>query len=175
MQSAWQEWFSSRKDEPKALPDGKEDFNDKYLPMTIEEPSSEPLEAPQEPVRTSTYVQPQEETIAASEEEIVPIQRTHAASLPADALHDTNITDLTVRLRKDARPIIPGAEGRGARNAGSNTLRAVCVAVAGLSILIALIGTGKAGALLSDRAFKFGIQKTVIDYLGGTRYVENRL
>lgn len=182
MQSAWREWFDEKKAPQAALPDGSEDFKDEYLPVVIPEVAPEPvLAVPEAPVD-----QP------ANQEEMVVISRIRNPE-PEPVLIDEEKVELhrsystTNTPRKEyeeiypAQPVAPVApkpfvQPRVEKTQSSGAIaRVLLIVVSVVAVLVALIGTGNAERLLAGTSLDYGVQKTIVDFLGGKSVYESRL
>lgn len=189
MQSAWREWFDEKKLPQATLPDGSEDFKDEYLPVIIPEASLEPvLEVPEAP---RVEVSNQEEMVVISRirhpesEPIAHTQETESQEEKVE-LHRSNTTTNTPR--KEYADVYPEQQQptkrtpktvpqpAQAKPESSNiVLRTLLTVVSVVAVLVALIGTGNAERLLAGTSLDYGIQKTILDFLGGKSVYESSL
>lgn len=173
MQSAWKEWFEEKKPMQQALPDGTEDFKDEYLPVILpEEVSETPVDAveevpaPEVPVtiaRMDPVYEPESE---------VPLHRSYASRetgerVPVSSVPVVDLSPQTRRARKERR-----TEPTEAR---SGALQAVFLVIALVAVLVAIVGTGHAERLLSGTSLNTGVQKAIVEFLGGTSRYESSL
>ncbi|MDQ1299453.1 MAG: hypothetical protein QG636_121 [Patescibacteria group bacterium] len=182
MQSAWREWFDEKKPPQVALPDGSDDFKDEYLPIIVPETAPEPvLEAPaiaqtqnadqEEIVAISRIRNPEPEPLtvaeqAIPEEERVELHRSYAtANTPREEYEEVYPEQPFVRQAQ--RPITKPAAVEVKTSGSSIVVRALLVVVSVAAILTALIGTGNAEQLLSGTSLDYGVQKSIVDFLGG--------
>ncbi|MES2931067.1 MAG: hypothetical protein V4682_00015 [Patescibacteria group bacterium] len=180
MQSAWREWFDEKKLPQAALPDGSDDFKDEYLPVIIPENSPEPvLEVPEAPVIQGL-----------DREEMVVISRIrHSEPESIDVVEETGPIEEEVELhrsytttnsprreyeevypeqRSAVRMPKPLAQQAVTKAKSSSVLaRALLIVVSVVAMLTALIGTGNAERLLAGTSLDYGVQKSIVDFLGG--------
>lgn len=189
MQSAWREWFDEKKAPQAALPDGSDNFKDEYLPVVVQETSHEPIleasEAPvaqvqndeemvvisrirhtePEPLVVSQEIEAEEEKVELHRsdttantprreyEEIYPDTRTHTQSVP-------RTIPQTVPVKVESSSIVA---------------RSLLLVASVVAVLVALIGTGNAERLLAGTSLDYGVQKSIIDFLGGKSTYESSL
>lgn len=185
MQSAWREWFDEKKLPQAALPDGSEDFKDEYLPVIVPETSSEPiLEVPDAPIPNHdemvviSRIRQSEPEIADATEEAEPIEEKVE-------LHRSYTTTNTPRKEyEETYPVqrpVPQALKPVSQaaiekvNPSSVIVRTLLLVTAVLAVLVALIGTGNAEQLLAGTSLDYGVQKTIVDFLGGKSVYESSL
>lgn len=189
MQSAWREWFDEKKLPLATLPDGSEDFKDEYLPVVISETSPEPvLEVPEAPAAQSSD---QEEMVVISrirnpEPESLHTQVETTALEEKVELHRSYTTTNTPRKEYEEvyplqrptppvqKPLIQPSTEK-VRSSSSIVVRTLLVVVSAAAILTALIGTGNAERLLSGTSLDYGLQKSIVDFLGGKSVYESTL
>lgn len=176
MQAAWREWFGKTPPAP-ALPDGSDDFTPSALPAVL--PGETTEAAPEPDPEPQVREEPTYEPEPAAEPEEVPVSRSYATLSTGETVPDTGVpvVDLTPRATKQVKGrfgrVSCGEERERSKNAGA--LRTLLLVTAGVAALVALVGTGNADRLLGDKSFKFGPQKEIIDYLGGTRTYDSDL
>ncbi|MDB5195549.1 MAG: hypothetical protein JWO84_733 [Parcubacteria group bacterium] len=160
MQSAWQEWFQSQEQEEKLLPDASE--------MLLEAPEEVPLL----PVRA---VEEQERPIHIERIQ-TPVEHFPARNVDR-AEQSVSITRSQVRPQltmerssRAATPIAPASTGRTVRlpRKGNAVVQSLFLSLAGLSIVVAAIGTGAADKFL-DRNTTIS---PVTDFIGGVHSVQ---
>lgn len=177
MQSAWREWFEDKKqtEEPAVDAEAQTPINDapESLPETVDPVLPETVHAKEEAV-VITRVQPIEErfeTSAPSEEERVDINRIHA-TVPTPTPVAVPIIlgrELVSPYTKEDEKV-PSPKGRGL---GTAVTRSLLIVASITAVLIALIGTGHAEPYFSGTSLDFGVQKEVVDFLGGMSTYES--
>ncbi len=187
MQSAWQEWFAT---ERKALPDGHEMLDEANLPAVIEEQVEEmpeealetPLEAPEtledevmapEPVLLSRIAQDVvEEPIEV--EETVPLHRSYASMDSGEEIPaQSSVVDLSSHpeTKKKEKRVTRAVRTGNSQQGGGTTvvLKAVFISLAGLAVVVAVIGSGFAENAAG--ASTTSLQAKVIHFFDGTKIV----
>lgn len=181
MQSAWREWFDEKKLPQAALPDGSNDFKDEYLPVIIPESSPEPV---LEVIEASHPQDPnQEEMVVISrirhqEPESIVFSKEKDSQEERVELHRSNTTINTPRkdyeevYSEQQRFIQPPPKAVSQpvtveTQSSSIVLRTLLIVISVVAVLIALIGTGNAERLLAGTSLDYGVQKSIIDFLGG--------
>ncbi|MBU2220863.1 hypothetical protein KKD81_02920, partial [Patescibacteria group bacterium] len=164
MQNAWKEWFQ----EKKALPDGSDDFREEYLPVEVKEEVNTPSESSDEPVSISR-IREEEPVMEANDEneEEVQLHKSYDSVRSGEVVPATNVP--VVNLRAADTTLKEEKLAKSASSKGNLVVQSTIVAVTILVVLVSLIGTGSADALLSGTSLNAGPQKAVTDYLGGTR------
>lgn len=181
MQSAWREWFDEKKLPQATLPDGSNDFKDEYLPVIVPETVPEPvLEVPVASVTQSTEQEDmvvisrirnsEPETLTAAEEAIpeeerVELHRSYATANTPRREYEEVYPDQSI-LREEQKPLVKPDVEKG-KSSNTIVLRALLIVVSVAAILVALIGTGNADQLLSGTSLDYGVQKSIVDFLGG--------
>lgn len=179
MQSAWREWFEEKNTLQAALPDGSEDFKDEYLPLIVPEPSVEkqpeeviPVQKAEENemvVISRIRHQPEADSNDQSESlegEKVELHRSYTTTNSPRKEYE----DEVAQVRQAPRIQTPAVRAPllvEAKESGSGAIRALLIVVSLAAVLVALVGTGNAEQLLSGTSLDFGVQKEVIDFLGG--------
>lgn len=173
MQTAWREWFAEKKpnipavevtsaEEPEAVEieeDSKSEIEQGEVPVSNSEDDSSEEMVPVQRVYSETPVQRAQ---AAKSLDIEPVQSTFAAPNP--------------RTHTATVEILPQvAEQKGSGGLGGAAVRALLVVIMFLSILVGVIGTGHADRFLSGTSIDFGVQSSIIDYLGGTSVYKSSL
>jgi len=179
MQSAWREWFDEKKLPQAALPDGSEDFKDEYLPVVIPETSPEPLM--EVPVPSETQPDQGEMVVISRIRNPEPeltntVEETEVAEEKVE-LHRSYTTANTPRREYEevypdhgAIPEIPKLVAQPETfEVGSSSVlaRAFLIVLSIAALLTAIIGTGNAERLLAGTSLDYGIQKSIVDFLGG--------
>ncbi len=160
MQDAWKEWFAAQKNEELLLPSGNEEFDGTLTPALL------PIEDTEEEVvsisRISTQAAPELPYVEEEAEEVLSMHKTYATRETGEVV-PTNypIMDLST-------PIVPvratRPEPAPTRRGNSNlVLKTVLIAVAFISVCVALVGTG----LVGDWVGQNGAQPAVLKFLGG--------
>ena len=170
MQSAWREWFSEKKP-VEALPDGSGDFKDEYLPVVLENTQPAAVQEEEAVVLLQRIQTPTELTEDDIEEESeVEIHKSYESRETGEQIPHTSIpvVDLSQRNTTSNTNLKQVKGNNTSKNStGSGVLKAVFVVVAVAAILIAVVGTGNAERFISGTSADFGIQRSVIDFLGG--------
>jgi hypothetical protein len=167
MQSAWKEWFEEKKPQP-ALPDDADDFKDEYLPVLSPDPH--PI-AEEEPVTIERIREtPHEE----EEEESVAVHRSYDSRSTGEQIPASfvPVVDLSPEHRLREQKKERRTEEKGSWN---GVYRSLLLVIAIASALVALIGTGNAEQLFEGTSLDFGVQKTIVDFLGGKSTYESSL
>ncbi len=177
MQSAWREWFSDKRP-LEALPDGSEDFKDEYLPIVLPETSPEvPEEKPDEEIETSVNLVKSTdipEVIEVEQEEAVELHKSYASRDTGETIPSTSVPIVDLSHRKPQ--ITTKKVEKVYSKAGSNIIvKAVLVVIALLFAIVSVIGTGNAERLFAGTNLNFGVQKPIIDFLGGTSTYKSSL
>ncbi|MBU2330438.1 hypothetical protein KKG57_03155 [Patescibacteria group bacterium] len=173
MQAAWKEWFADKNQTAqKALPDGKEDFRDEYLPVEIEEEPQIPSnnDAEEEEVVMISRIKDEEtvqEVAQEAEEEVVQIHKTYEPTQTQQSFVRQN-----TEAQAAKREVNDDKAGNTSR--GSHLARAILTILALVFVMVSVIGTGYADSLLSGTSIKTGPQEAIIDYLGGTRSIDKQ-
>ena len=186
MQSAWREWFDEKKLSQSTLPDGSEDFKDEYLPVIIPETSPEPVLEVPETAKTDTI--DQEEMVVISRIRNEEPESIEISPEEKVELHRSNTTTNTPRKEyeevypEQVRPIQFQSEARSVSlsstakvESSSIVLRALLTVLSVVAVLVALIGTGNAERLLAGTSLDYGVQKSIVDFLGGKSTYESSL
>ena len=173
MQTAWREWFAEKKQsepvvEQQETAETAAEIEEDLAPEMEEENAvasdemSEPLEEERVPVQRVYSDAPVQRFQAPRSLDIAPAQ-------PAFTTPDTIVSSAVTAAR-------PARKEKGeSQGLGSAAVRALLVAIAFLSVLVGVIGTGHAEKFLSGTSIDFGIQSSVIDYLGGTSVYKSSL
>jgi len=174
MQSAWKEWFEEKKPAQNAEVNTIEDFEDVYTPILLPEAPEEAHEEEEVPIRVQKTYQAQEiapETLL--EETAVEVHRSYASMDQGERLPVSSIpvVDLSPRTRERREALVQEEVSAG----GNGATRALIVVIAVVSVLIAIVGTGNVDRLLSGTSYNFGIQKAIVEYLGGTSIYDSSL
>lgn len=188
MQSAWREWFDEKKLPQVALPDGSDDFKDEYLPVIIPEaPYEAVLEAPvpsvvqspnnEEMVVISRIRNPEPEPLRPAEEigsleERVELHRSYTTTNTPRKEYDEILPEQHL-AQQIPKPITPQLVTK--EKSSNMVVRALLIVVSVVAILTALIGTGNAEPLLAGTSLDYGVQKTIVDFLGGKSVYESGL
>lgn len=167
MQSAWREWFDSGR---KALPDGAEDFSGEYLPVVSNEDLAEEDTDPEEsddavPISRISVEKEEilEQETGFSKEEPIAVHRSYTA-----------IEEVTSKKQATERHAEPKSVSHPSRRgSGGLMLRALCLAVAMLAVVISLIGTGAAERFVGPGVLGNVVENSVYKYLAGASTVEN--
>ena len=178
MQTAWKEWFEEKKPRAEVTSEEQYPVSIETLPEAFSEATEEPQADEEVPVAFSRVapaygpVAPAEE----AEESEVPFHRSDASRETGERVpvSEIPVVDLTpaARSRKDRKT---RKEPREARGTGSGVQKALLAVLSLVAVLIAIIGTGHADRLLAGTSFNSGVQKSVVDFLGGTRTYESSL
>lgn len=189
MQSAWREWFDEKKLPQATLSDGSDDFKEEYLPVIIPEIAPEPvLKVPEAPV---AQVSDQEEMVVISrirnpepesahtEDETMPLEekvelhRSYTTTnTPRKEYEEVYPTQrLTPQVQK---PLIQPTTEK-VKSSSSIAVRALLIVLSFAAVLTALIGTGNAERLLSGTSLDYGVQKSIVDFLGGKSVYKSTL
>lgn len=170
MQSAWKEWFEEKKPSFQALPDGSDDFKDEYLPVVLPEAIAEKEETVAIS-RKSSEPEPVEE-----QSEEVTVHRSYASMGTGERIPESPVPVVDLSPRHAVRPEWSRKQRTGQpASVGTGITRAALLVLAISVALVALIGTGNAERLLSGTSVDFGIQKSIIDFLGGKSEYNNSL
>lgn len=188
MQSAWREWFDEKKLPQAVLPDGSEDFKDEYLPVIIPETVPEPVlgvaEAPihqdsdQEEMVVISRIRHQEpESITVTEadlqEEKVELYRSNTTTNTPRKEYGEVYSEQQRFIQPAPKAMPQPAVAK--VESSSVVLRALFIVVSVVAVLVALIGTGNAEQLLAGTSLDYGIQKSIVDFLGGKSTYESSL
>ncbi len=181
MQSAWREWFDEKKTPQATLPDGTDDFKDEYLPVIVPETAPEAvLEAQEvsvthspdqeEVVAISRIRNPEPELAKAAEETIpkeerVELHRSYATANTPRKEYEEVYPEQPV-IQRAQKPLTKAVVAE-TKSSSSVVVRAILIVVSVAAMLVALIGTGNAERLLSGTSLDYGVQKSIIDFLGG--------
>ncbi|HRH55600.1 MAG TPA: hypothetical protein PK609_01915 [Candidatus Paceibacterota bacterium] len=183
MQSAWREWFADTKP-LETLSDGSEDFKDEYLPVVIPQIETAPEEAEiEEPVilnriaaqKSAPLAVPEEIEPAIDVESPVELHKSYASRSTGEGVPVTTVPIVDLTPHKVEKGRATGKKAAANSSVGSGSLRAVLLVIAVLSVLISIVGTGNADRLLAGTSFDFGVQKTIVDFLGGKSTYESSL
>jgi hypothetical protein len=187
MQSAWREWFDEKKVPQAALPDGSEDFKDEYLPVITPEASPEPVSEvsaapveqasnPEEMVVISRIRNPEQESLHVEEvepaEERVELHRSYTTTNTPRKEYEEVYPEqrATLQMPKPiVQPVVVKAQ------TSSVVVRSILIVLSVVAILTALVGTGNAEQLLAGTSLDYGVQKTIVDFLGGKSSYESSL
>jgi len=168
MQSAWREWFAD-KTPMEALPDGMEDFKDEYLPLVMPEEQAEIQE-----VETVTLQRIEEATAQPTENQAeeggeIEIHKSYASRETGELTPRTNVPMVDLSQQRFTAQLHnrKSMPTKAQKASGSGAVRAVLVVVAIFAALVATVGTGHADRFISGTSVDFGVQKTIIDFLGG--------
>lgn len=182
MQSAWNEWFEEKR--PQAaysvateaeIEEKEEDAPAPISPITtieesyVEETISVTRREEQDPVVEApefTQEEPQEE-------EAVSLHRSYASRETGERIPETTVPVIDLTHARKSRNAARTSEATSSEWTG--IVRAVCLVVAVVAILIAIVGTGNGERVFSGTSLNFGVQKAFMDYLGGTSTYENSL
>lgn len=181
MQSAWREWFQDRQQDQGT---GETLINDEEL----EEVRGDVSQAFSDPSPASIYVEEEvtisrvqysEQQIPADEpsgeqdtEEVVDLHRIYTPKpTPTPAQTSVAKDRSEVNVRRPARE--PKAAPIQVEGLGTAVVRSLLIVAAVAVALVALIGTGHADSYLAGTSFDFGVQKEIIDYLGGKSSYES--
>lgn len=178
MQSAWKEWFEEKKPSVTEFPEAVEESTEDETPVIAEEePTETPVEIQEiEEVAISRVPEPVVESLPEPEESEVELHRSYASRERGEYVPTASpsFVDLSRVVREERREVrMPAPRKERAR--ASITSQAVFVVIAIVAALVAIVGTGNADKLLSGTSFDFGAQKSIVDYLGGTRTYESSL
>lgn len=171
MQSAWKEWFEEKKPQFEALPDGSEDFKDEYLPVIV--PKAPVEESVVEPVTISRVETPPQLPKEEPEEEIA-LHRSYASLATGEQIPETTVPVMDLTQKRPVRREMPAQRPRN-KQGSSGALRATLLVVAVSVGIVAIVGTGNADRLFAGTSLDFGIQKNIVDFLGGKSTYESSL
>lgn len=181
MQSAWKEWFDEKKPVQEAVVIEATVYEEEYVAETApEEPAFVPEEREEEePVEiTRAAPEPVYEAPEPEEESEVELHRSYASRYTGERIPSSSasVIDLSrqqqTAKRGHGRPERPA---RAERASSSIATRAILMVIAIAAGLIAIVGTGNADTLLAGTSYDFGVQKSIINYLGGTSSYESSL
>jgi hypothetical protein len=169
MQAAWKEWFTDRKPGETVL--------------EAEETPEEPIEEVQE--AAEALVPEEVVTVTRIEEEVrveapvyvpapQPTEEARPVELTRAPVRPSREAGTVVDLTRPARPVVSPRPTR-APYKGIGSTRALLVVLAVAAALVALVGTGHAEQLFAGTNLDYGLQKTILDYLGGTSTYESSL
>ena len=169
MQSAWREWFQDKQpDQVMSEPVSEEDeISDNSAPAAIYAMEEVTVSRIQYKEEEQVVDEPQEELQA---EEAVDLHRIYTpkpVEAPAPVARD--VTNVAARAKREVAKV--PAKDKGI--IGTAVTRALLIVVAVAVALIALIGTGRADSYLAGTSLDFGVQKEIIDYLGGKSTYES--
>jgi hypothetical protein len=185
MQSAWQEWFESQKEEEKSLPDASEmllaDHSEEEITLREHEsPLEMPSKAPVKPTFNVSTV-PQAQAVAeelplpvhierirneeVSTRSFISIDRQHVRPSARESYARPAASVYGSSTRKNPQSFIPVSRAK--RSAGF-ALRAVFLSLAGLAIAVTVIGSGFADTALLHN----GVAGYVADFFSGTRNIQ---
>lgn len=160
MQDAWKEWFAAQKNEELLLPNGGEEFDGTLTPALI--PEEEAEEEVVSISRISTQAAPELPYVEEEPEEVLSMHKTYNTRETGEVV-PTNypIMDLST-------PIVHVRSERPVRveyvaSSSSLVLKTILIAVAFISVCVALAGTG----IVGDWVGKGGSQSALLKYLGG--------
>lgn len=191
MQEAWKEWFAAQNERPTpAAEEGEVD----PAPV-IKVPELEEVEEAQSDITNEYKAEEAELPQAALIEEKVHIDRVqpivHQEVKPESRLHDIrpvergimveeapiepteHVIDLGARMRKPQRARKAPRVAREWVQGSRFTMQASLIAVAGIAVAIAVIGTGFGDALLNVRASDGGVHSEIVNFLRGNTLLEN--
>lgn len=182
MQSAWREWFE---DKQTVQAPGSEVF----VEETTEIEEIEEIEADEgirELTEVDTDVLVEEEKVAISrieyvEEEIEAIPSDEEVQLQKVDINRVHTPSAATPTARASQSLQAASYARAVKNPGDlkeksmgiAVTRALLVVFAVAVGLVALVGTGHADQYLAGTSLDFGMQKEIIDYLGGKRTYES--
>lgn len=160
MQDAWKEWFAAQKNEELLLPSGGEEFDGTLTPALIPEEDTE--EEVVSISRISTQAAPEPLHVEEEAEEVLSMHKTY------DTRETGEVVPTNYPIMDLSTPIVPvraaRAEQSPAKRGNSNLVaKTALIAVAFISVCVALAGTGVVG----DWVGQGGSQSPLLKYLGG--------
>lgn len=179
MQSAWKEWFQDKQVvQEDVLPNLSTMQEEEQQPSAAELPEEESETVYEEEIVTVSRIQYTEAPSAQEEEvadepssETVDIQRIYSPK-PVQVARPLDRTPAQppVARRSTQRPI-----SKSEKRTGTLVVRSLLIVVSVAVALVAMIGTGHADAYLAGTSLDFGVQKQVLDFLGGKSVYESTL
>lgn len=179
MQSAWKEWFQDRQAvQEDILPDLSTTQEEEQNASAAELPEKDPDIAYEEETVTVSRIQyietPSAQEKEAADEpslETVDIQRIYSPKPVQVARSLDRALPQAPVARISRRKSTPITE----KHTGTLVARSLLIVASVAAVLIAMIGTGHADAYLSGTSLDFGVQKQVIDFLGGKSVYKSSL
>lgn len=163
MQSAWREWFQEK--QPVQAPsDEVSDSKVAFEAMVDEVAAIDEVSEEDSSTEGESEVilkRIDEDSATEEPEEAVEIRRSYVSHVAPQVAQDYAGAPSVMSSESQRPPAKPVQKG------GSLLLQATLVLLALASALVALIGTGHAEKLFSGTSLDFGIQKQVVEFLGG--------
>lgn len=184
MQSAWREWFEEKQ---TTLPDDSGDLKTDLPEVASEAPAADfgaaaPINLGEEVQKEEMVVisrirhepeAPVRQESTALEEEEVELHRSYTTiNSPRERYEDEVVS---THLVAPAPVSVHRSTSAKERKPGNGVVRALFIVVSLLAALTAVVGTGNAEQLLAGTSLDFGVQKHIIDFLGGTSTYESSL
>lgn len=172
MQSAWREWFEEQRPGSRATFEASVRIEEEILDDSGN-PEDTTISEPIPELETEAY----EEVVPVAIERHAPVRHHDlgASAGAMDILPQRREAPVTIDSQRIERPVratpMPLEEG----SPWTGAIRALLIVLALAAAIVALIGTGHAERLLSGTSLDYGVQKGVIDYLGGTRMYQSSL
>lgn len=178
MQSAWREWFEDKQSALEPLPNVPEGLSDGNPLEELADEAPEPFLEPEKALSDLPQVEERSEMVMVSRIQDTENPVSEEGTEPID-LHRIytprpvaarEIRAAAPRPRKEKK-----VDTRKGKTVGAGVIQALLIVVAITAMLIALIGTGHADQYLSGTSLDFGMQKQLVDFLGGKSVYESSL
>jgi len=159
MQSAWREWFEGRQQAPEPIEETPE--------ASVPEPEETVVEEQEEEIVLISRIS---EPAEASAEEEVEIRRSYTSRRVAE---QAPVAHPPVSYGTSRMPTRPHRHQPVQKQRGNLVLQSLFVVLALAAVLVSIVGSGNADRILAGTSFENGVQKAIVEFLGGSSTVES--